>query len=253
MWMPSQSSQAGSRSGGRTVRASGCSSRRTAGRSRRRRLGRDSGTARRARRTGGVRSRPPRSRRPGCRPGRRPGRADRLPRLHRRVADHEDLRVAGDRQVRADQTRPARSVSASVAVATDWTNDEAWTPAAHRTVRVGMRSVGPAGIRPRLTDRRCGRPGSSSGPRPRAARAGGCADRSTRRVGRQDPVHRLDEDDPGVGRVDRAEVAPERVVGDLAERARQLDPGRAAADDHERHPLGPSVADRARARPPRTR
>ena len=47
--------------------------------------------------------------------------------------------------------------------------------------------------------------------------------RAIRRVGRQDPVQRLDEQDPGVGRVDRAEVAAERVAGDLAERAGQLD------------------------------
>ena len=58
-------------------------------------------------------------------------------------------------------------------------------------------------------------------------------------IGRQHPVHRLDEDDPGVGRVDRPEIAPERVARDLAERARQLDAGRAAADEHERHPLAP--------------
>ena len=63
--------------------------------------------------------------------------------------------------------------------------------------------------------------------------------RSIRRVGRQDPLHGLDEDDLGVGRVDRPEIAPERVARDLAQRARQLDTGRPAADDHERHPLAP--------------
>ena len=41
-------------------------------------------------------------------------------------------------------------------------------------------------------------------------------------------------------RVDRAEVALQGVLGDLAERAGQLDAGRAAADDDERHPLGPA-------------
>ena len=63
--------------------------------------------------------------------------------------------------------------------------------------------------------------------------------RPVRRVGRQDAVDRLDEDDPGLAGPDRPEVAPERVVGDLAERAGQLDAGRSAADEHERHP-GPS-------------
>ena len=60
--------------------------------------------------------------------------------------------------------------------------------------------------------------------------------RSIGRIRRQDPIHRLDQDDPGLVRPDRPEVALERVVGDLAQRAGQLDPGRAAADQHERHP-----------------
>ena len=60
---------------------------------------------------------------------------------------------------------------------------------------------------------------------------------SIRRVRRQDPIHRLDQDDPGLARADRPEVALERVVRDLAERPGQLDAGRAAADDDERHPL----------------
>ena len=41
--------------------------------------------------------------------------------------------------------------------------------------------------------------------------------------------------------VDRAEIALERVVRDLAERAGQLDAGRAAADDDERHPGAPPL------------
>ena len=67
--------------------------------------------------------------------------------------------------------------------------------------------------------------------------------RSAGRIARQDPVHRLDEDDPGVGWVDRPEVAPERVVRDLAERAWQLHAGRPAADDDERHPLAAALGD----------
>ena len=43
-----------------------------------------------------------------------------------------------------------------------------------------------------------------------------------------------------MGRVDRAEVALQGVFRDLAESAGQLDPGRATADDDERHPLGPA-------------
>ena len=65
--------------------------------------------------------------------------------------------------------------------------------------------------------------------------------RAIGRVGRQDPIHRLDEDDRGVARVDRPEVALERVARDLAEGAGELDPGRAATDEHEGHPLAPPV------------
>ena len=52
---------------------------------------------------------------------------------------------------------------------------------------------------------------------------------------------RLDQEDPRVLRADRAEVAPQRVVRDLAERAGELDAGRAAADDDERHPRPPPL------------
>ena len=41
--------------------------------------------------------------------------------------------------------------------------------------------------------------------------------------------------------MDPPEVPAQRVVRDLAERARQLDPGRAATDDDERHPLAPDL------------
>ena len=65
--------------------------------------------------------------------------------------------------------------------------------------------------------------------------------RPVRRIRRQDPVHRLDEHDPRLARADRPEVAAERVVGDLAERPGELDPGRSAADDDERHPGAPQL------------
>ena len=61
--------------------------------------------------------------------------------------------------------------------------------------------------------------------------------RAARRERRQDPVHRLDEDDPGVGRVDRPEIALERVARDLAEGACEFDARRPATDEHEGHPL----------------
>ena len=65
--------------------------------------------------------------------------------------------------------------------------------------------------------------------------------RSIGRIRRQDPVHRLDQDDPRLARPDRPEIAPQRVVRDLAEGAGQLHAGRPAADHDERHPLAPSL------------
>ncbi len=64
---------------------------------------------------------------------------------------------------------------------------------------------------------------------------------SAGRERRQDPVHRLDEDDPGLGRVDRPEIALQGVARDLPERPGELHAGRPAADDHERHPLATPV------------
>ena len=65
--------------------------------------------------------------------------------------------------------------------------------------------------------------------------------RAVLRVGRQDPIHRLHQEDPGARGVDGAEVAAEGVAGDLPEGAGQLHAGRAAADDDERHPLAPAL------------
>jgi hypothetical protein len=61
--------------------------------------------------------------------------------------------------------------------------------------------------------------------------------RTVCRVGGQHPVEALDEQDSRGRRVDPPEVAAQRVVRDLAERACKLDARRAATDDHERHPL----------------
>ena len=47
-------------------------------------------------------------------------------------------------------------------------------------------------------------------------------------------VAAFDEDDPGVGRIDVAEVLPQRLPRNLGQRAGQLDPGRAATDDRQR-------------------
>jgi hypothetical protein len=57
------------------------------------------------------------------------------------------------------------------------------------------------------------------------------------RIQRQDAIQRLDEQDAGIGGVDRPEVAAQRVTGYLAERASQLDSCGTGPDDHERHPF----------------
>ena len=172
-------------------------------------------------------------------------RLPRLPRLHGGIADDEDLGVAGHGQVGLDED-PAVAV------------------------RLGAGRLGdPTGERRR---EHAGRPQDGPGRDDLLGRALAGLSRSTTRtdrssmsvtrvpvrtvdaeplelapgrrgpvgrIGRQDPVHRLDQDDPGVGRVDRPEVAAERVAGDLAERAGQLHARRPAADEHERHPLAP--------------
>jgi hypothetical protein len=60
----------------------------------------------------------------------------------------------------------------------------------------------------------------------------------------QDPIQRLHEHDPGLGRIDGPEIAAQRVAGDLAQRAGQLGAGGPAAHDHERHPLRSPGRDR---------
>ncbi len=59
------------------------------------------------------------------------------------------------------------------------------------------------------------------------------ADSDSRERG-QDPVGRLDQQDPRLAGVDALEVVLQRVTRELADLAGDLDPGRAAADDDER-------------------
>ncbi len=138
------------------------------------------------------------------------------------------------------RTRPALSVAVFVASATLRANDEASTPALHSTVRVSMRSGGASGVAVGTTVTeassmfvtrvpvRTVTPSRSSWRRAEADRSGGYGG-STRSMASI-------KDDPGIGRIDRPEVPAERVPGDLAERARQLDTGGAAPDQHEGHP-----------------
>ena len=193
--------------------------------------------------------------RPGSRPGRRPGTGP--PAFHGCTAASPTTKISGwPGTVRSGSTttRPARSVSAPVASATIRPNarclhagrpehrprrdlcsvavgaSTARPPSSMSTTRVRVRTSTPSRSSCRWADRR-----------------------PIRRIRRQDPVHRLDQHDPRLARPDRPEVAPERVVGDLAERARQLHARRTAADQHEGHPRPPPVRDRPRVRRPRRR
>ena len=156
----------------------------------------------------------------------------------RRVADHEDLRVARDRQVRLDD-HPTDPIGLRPGRRRDLPRERRRLdpgrpqdrPRRDRLLRavgrehadVPVVDLDDPRLRPDLDAESLQLP-------LRRRRASG-------RVRRQHPVHGLDEDDLRVGGTDRPEVALERVAGDLAERPGQLDPGRAAADEHERHPL----------------
>ncbi len=53
---------------------------------------------------------------------------------------------------------------------------------------------------------------------------------------RQEAFGCLDEQNPGVPRIDRTKVASQRVMRELGDLSRHLDPGRPATHDHEREP-----------------
>ena len=99
--------------------------------------------------------------------------------------------------------RPALSVSAPVAAATVRPNEDARTPAAHRTVRAAIVSSPPSdATRTSLVD--VDDAGSGSDVDPQALQLALRRRRSVRRVRRQDPIQGLDEDDPCVaGSIDR--------------------------------------------------
>ena len=139
--------------------------------------------------------------------------------------------------------------------------------AVERHAEAARRAARPRRPRPRAPSaRRCARSPSVT-PRRRSsvtARAGRHldAERLSWRVGARDSSSGNAASKRGpastritraCARIDVAEVARERVARDLGERARELDAGRPAADDHEREPAARRSSGRARARPPRTR
>ena len=164
--------------------------------------------------------------------GRDAGHRDSVRRPGGQVADDEDLGVAGDRQVGLDED-PAGPVERHAERPAE---PRPVTPAAQSTVRVAIRSS------PILTPSASIAVTSSARPDVDARGATSCLrafSDSVRRVGRQDAVGALEQDHTGLGRVDAPEVARQRMLRDLAERAGELDPRGSAADDDEREP-GPA-------------
>ncbi len=74
-------------------------------------------------------------------------------------------------------------------------------------------------------------------PHPEALELAPGGDRGADRIRGQDAIERLDQQDDRLLRADGTEVPAQRVVGDLADRSGQLDPGRATTDDDEGHPF----------------
>ena len=165
-----------------------------------------------------------------------------LPRLDRGITDHEDLRVAGNRQVRAHD-HPPDSIGLGIEcgrnVADETRDRDPGAPQERSCRDLVRRTVGGRHPRGAIVD--VDDPGSGADLHPEALELALGGSGSIRRVLRQDPIHRLDQDDPGRAGANRPEIALERVVGDLPERASELDPGRAAADDQERHPFASAL------------
>ena len=155
------------------------------------------------------------------------------------VADDEDLGVAGDVRSGSTSTRPARSSGTPRVLA----RGEAATPAAQSTVRASIRSA--PSVTPAVVDLRDHRPVRTSTPiRTSCSRA--FSERSSAYEG-QDPRRPSSEDDMRLRGVDMAEVARQRVPGDLGERPGELDPGRPGADDDEPEPGGPRAGSVSRS------
>ena len=195
------------------------------------------------------------SRRPASRPGPRPASAcpaSTAPRPRRRRRRSPGGRGSSG-PARRSPGRRGRS-AAPVAAATVRAKRAVRTPAAHSTVRDGIHSSAPSGpvdADPGLVEVDDPRPGPDLHAQPLELALG--RGRPIRRIRRQDPVHRLDQHDPRLARADRPEVAPERVVGDLAERPAELDPGRSATDDARTSSRHAGARGRPRARRPRRR
>ena len=145
----------------------------------------------------------------------------------RGVADREDLRHARHGQVGLDHD-PAGAVGRSVEPARGLRGLHAGgpdhRPRRHELVADTDAAVVAAGDR---------HAAANLGAEP-LQRAGGIV-RELRREGRQHPRPRLDQDHPRLAGVDVAELARQRLLGQLGDDAGELHAGRTAADDAEGH------------------
>ena len=134
-------------------------------------------------------------------------------------------------------TRPARSTSMPASPASLPARPEAVTPAAQIAVRAATRRPSPS-RRSIATESAA----TSTTVWPASGVDAELLERPRRlprerlREGGQYAVAGLDEQDARGGRIGRAEVAAQRVVGELRDLPGHLDAGRAGADDHEREP-----------------
>ena len=155
------------------------------------------------------------------------------------VAEREDLRVAGQREIRADRDSPG-----AVELGSRFRGE--------RPGQLGGDDAGGPDDRPRRNPFALALAGRNrhrrlvdvdDGP-PEERRHAQQLERvlrplrKPRRELRQDAIRRLDEEDPRRARLERAEVAAQRVAGDLGDLPGELDARRPCADDDEREPGG---------------
>ena len=169
--------------------------------------------------------------------GQRDGRPAPSSRLHH-VAERQDLGMAGERQVRLhrDAARRGRGRRRTRRPAsTQRRSGDARPPTrrcAPRPARSRRRAVEGDRALVELDDRRA-RAGRSTPRRVERARAPTPRGRGGKAVSARSAAS---TSSTRRGRVDGAEVAPQRLAGDLGDLAGQLDAGRAGAHDHEREP-----------------
>ena len=149
--------------------------------------------------------------------------------LHRgEIADDEDLRMPGHRQVGLD-LHAARTVERRAELGAKRRAPHAGRPDHGLRGDALLAELYALGVDP---GHHAPRPHGDAEMFERELRLR----REIRRVGRQHAVRALDEHDARVVRVDAAELAAQRVAGDLGEGAGELHAGGAAADHHEREP-----------------